>query len=324
MVTTAGIQSALASKVWSDETTLFSTMMEQAPDAQLPRTLLGTMYRREGRYREAVSSLEAALARIPDPHAPARLTVYNNLAGAVAALGDRERARHLLEQAATFGQGSVSVLNNLAVLERLDGNLTAAEQALDGALTEEPWHDQALAQRGQVRLARGAVDGAVDDLERYLERYPPTFEVLVALADATGQRGQRLRARSLLEQAAGLRPGAPEAAIPLGRLAIAESRWRDARRAFESVLSRSPEHVPALNGAAIAAARMSDTASARALLERAEAVAPADPSTVLNLARLDLEAGDRERAQARIMDALVSQPDHPQLRGALEQLGSRP
>jgi tetratricopeptide (TPR) repeat protein len=324
VVVAAGLKAASAARVWSDEMTLFTTMVAHAPDAQLPRTLLGTLHRREGRYPEAVAALEAALVRIPDESAGERLAVSNNLAGAVAALGDRERARRLLEQAAEYGQGTVSVHNNLAVLERLEGNLAAAEAALDRALAEDPWHDQALVQRGQVRLARGNAQGAMEDLERYLERYPATFELLVALADARGRLGQRQRARSLLQRAARLRPGAPEALIPLGRLAMADGRWRDASGAFEEVVRRHPEHVPALNGAAIVAARLGDGERARGLLERAERVRPSDPSTVLNLARLDLEAGARGRARERIVDALAAHPDHPQLRGALEQLGSPP
>ena len=130
--------------------------------------------------RAGVSDLESALeiaSAINSPEAP---RVMNNLAGALATLGEMQRARQLwregLGRAQELGNTSVARFMRaiIAYLDFAEGNWDQALASMDEFITETEaggGHAQESAlrvDRGRIRFARGDVDGAIEDAERGL------------------------------------------------------------------------------------------------------------------------------------------------------------
>jgi tetratricopeptide (TPR) repeat protein len=97
------------------------------------------------------------------------------------------------------------------------------------------------------------------------------------------------------------RPGLLAAETGIGYARLRSGRLLDAAAAFEAVLRRRPDYVPALVGAAGAARRQGDTDAALNLYRRAAAVDPRDPSVRKRLAEVKVQVTERHVASARTL-----------------------
>ncbi len=295
LILVAVVTSRTRATLWGDEEVLFKKMVAQQPDAALPHTLLGTLFRRQHRWVEGERQLRLALDLAGGPEGRESLSILNGLAGCVAAQGRYAEARRLLAAARQFGSGVDSVEANTGLVELALGNRREAVRHLRAALKANPVHREALLFLGKLLVGNSPKE-AETMLQRYLRRYGEDADALVALADAVGRQGRPDEAAGYLNRAAVLRAGDPGIELPLGALLLARGRPEEAGRAFQRVLEREPENLRALNGAAIAAARGHQLESARRFLERALSVAPDDPDTLLNLALVERAAGRNQRA----------------------------
>jgi Flp pilus assembly protein TadD len=109
-----------------EQVSLAQGLLEQADDASHPdwRVLSarGTVFAKQGKYRDAIPYYERALAL-----APGQPSVLNNLALAQAMEGDAEKAETLLKQAVATGNQEARIHQNLALVLSLQGKYDEAK-----------------------------------------------------------------------------------------------------------------------------------------------------------------------------------------------------
>lgn len=177
-------------------------------------------------------------------------------------------------------------------------------------------HLPALYRVGETLALRGEVEGAMGVFDTFIDAYNQGRARTAADLLAVGQAVARLGARDpalfqdavrAMEEAIRLDPAFHPARVEMGRLFLAKYDSREARNLFGEVLRADPDHPEALLGMAEAA--LFDRAGDAG--EQAEAALETNPRLVpahVLLARLALEAEDRERALEALDDALQVNP----------------
>ncbi len=142
--------------------------------------------------------LAAAYAEIPPPdyhrelaNAAADQAAVFAQAGSVAQMEAAEefakRWRRTL--GSRDAQGSAQLAYELGLGWRLAGDAERAEGALDDAITADPTLVAALYDRGEVKLQRGDLDGALADFTEVVKHAPETWPAHFRLADIAARRG---------------------------------------------------------------------------------------------------------------------------------------
>ena len=165
-----------------------------------------------------VGDLESALELADGINSPEVARVMNNLASALSALGETQRAGQLWREGLTRAQelGNTSVARfirgNVAYLDFAEGHWDQAAASADEFIAEaesgrgHPLESGLRVFRGKIRFARGDVAGAVDDAERGLaagRRAGDPQALLPALsfmAWALIQVGRRREAGTLVDE----------------------------------------------------------------------------------------------------------------------------
>lgn len=230
----AAAASAAGSQVWSTETRLFRTMVDQAPQAPLPNFLLGTVACRNGDWQACERWLDAALRLAPPDRGGLNVAIRSNLAGAEMAQGRTARARALLLEAVSNSPPVSGLHFNLAIVRWMSGDAAGALHELDRALELNPWHPQALVKRARVRLGMGRLDGAQDDLYRFDRRFEPTAESETVRGLLAGRRGDDDAALDALKRAGRL--GSGEALSMIGGWHLSRGQWRGAEEALAAAV----------------------------------------------------------------------------------------
>ena len=200
---------------------------------------LGYLYSAEGQHAAAAEAWERALALGDDPEIALRLGRAQRL------LGDARRARQTLMaiEPERLSRASRAVrLDELAALDRAEGQLTDSIAALEEANALEP-----SAQRHH------------------------------ALGLAFGDLKRRPEAVDHLERAHALAPDDLGYAVALGYAYKDAGRLADAARVFEGVVARDPDRLPLYQELGYIYAALSDTSRAVEWFKKAIDNAPRDP-----------------------------------------------
>jgi choline-sulfatase len=231
------------------------------PSNGLALKYLGDLRYRAGRYADAVSQYGAAID-VGFEHPDAFL----NLGAAALRLGRTREARDALEHGLKMDPGVADAWNQLGTIHAADGRIPEARRAFERALElrsgdAEPRYNLAL-----VARAEGRHDEAMRLLDEAISRRPDYAEALVARGDG------------LLAQ------GRPDAALT----------------SYRGALAARADDLPALFGAARAAAALEQGAQARELYQRFLRLAPTSltahrAAARRELARLSATAGVQNR-----------------------------
>ncbi len=173
----------------------------------------------------------------------------------------------------------------LGDVERLRGNLEAAESAYGKAVEYRRNHSYDLAQRAILRIVRGDVAAArtdVQDLQR-------------------------------------LAPGSADVPYLSGLLLMEEGRYADASAEFAKALNIDRNKLPALYFAGLSAARQGQWEQADSQLSRFHRAQPAFDTGTKLLAWVKARNGNIDGARALMQQVLARNPNDP---GALDVMGS--
>ncbi|MFP4323315.1 MAG: tetratricopeptide repeat protein [Anaerolineales bacterium] len=225
-----------------------------------------------GTLQEAQTDIDQARSLQPD------VAAYQRLAGQIArARADWATAAEALRQAASLGAGDA--LADWAWAEYQLGNLDAAIQAANRALSENRDDARAWLARGRAYMAQNELGSALNDFGQGLDRAPAEVDLLVARCEVHNRLGNPADAaqdcdaalsidpanaaalvqRGILRHNADDRPGAaqdfaeavtlnPEAHQAhyyLGLYALQERRYQDAITALSQAVDRAPQLGPA-------------------------------------------------------------------------------
>ncbi len=249
----------------------------------LGATLIGLERRDEG-----IRCIEAALALTPEM-APAHV----HLGHAGLADGRWADAERHFEQA-------------LAIVERADG---------DGEYQASPWLIHFL--RGCARTRQARYGDAIASFEAGLALHPGHAEALWLLALTAAHAGDSMRALAALDRLAAA--GRDDFALHAQRahaLAVL-GRHADATDAAVAALASQPESVPVLGLGAESAVRAGRLDTAADLYARLARVAPDPVPSLLALAHLCEERGDRAGMMAAYTRAVEVAPESPDVLFAL-------
>jgi tetratricopeptide (TPR) repeat protein len=170
--------------------------------------------------------------------------------------------------------------------------------------------------QGQVDLAAGSVDPAIDAFRRAIVRNRTNKPYVLALARSLSLKGDHDGARAVL---LALRESSPEDVdinVQLARLAVARQDVTEARRFYDAALYAPwmPDRADERRHVRLEFVRFllghGQRSRAQAELLASIGGLPDDPSHHLELANLFVEAGDDEHALTEFQRALVVDPEN--------------
>ena len=243
--------------------TLSRLVARGAADAEA-LDMLGRAHMEAGRPREAAE----ALARAAEL-APGNAAILSRLAAARLAAGDTARMATAAQEALRASPDARGTRQMLAIAALSRGDVAAAEAELDRLTPEARGGEAAQVLEGTIRLIRLDLPGARTAFE-------------------TALRGN---------------PDSVPARLGLARLSAMDGRIEEAERLLGEVLRRDPDNAEALGRLSTAALSGGPRAApSQAVLEAAQAAAPADPTLALVTANVLIRRGEPGRAAA-LLDA---------------------
>lgn len=154
-----------------------------------------------------------------------------------------------------------------------------ARQDIDKALLIDPALGEALCDRAVFKAVKGDMNGAAADAEAAIKADPRLARAHFERGVIWMRQGNGSAAESFLDEAIRLDPRAPNAFVARGQLRLAGKKYEPARDDFSIAIKLAPKLALAYAGRAEAHKRLRNTASAKADLEMAKSLQPADPKT---------------------------------------------
>ena len=294
--------------------TALDTVLQRAPKNVQARQLLVQTHLRNGRPGKALEVLQPLLQEgKPDSNTFA-------LAGEVYAQnGDTAAAARYFEQAAALDPANTRKRAAVGLLHVQKGDSEQGLAELESAAAGDTGvrADVAVVVVNLRQRKFDAALAAVDAIEKKQPDKPLSHNlrgaVLLAKGDAAG-------ARRSFERALALDPAYFPAAASLARLDLADKKPEDAKKRFEDVLAKEPKNAQALLAiAALRAQSGGSTDEVAALIAKAVAAAPANPTPRLALISHLLRSKEPKKAVAAAQEALAALPDNPDILDAAGQ-----
>src|SRR5215470_18276307 len=291
--------------------------------------LLGDAALELGDYEAAAEHYQQMLDLRPD------ISSYSRSAHLLFVIGDVRRAAWLMDRAIKAGAGYAEntawCRGQLALMHLNTGNLLAAEQVVEQAMSLTPGNYHMLFAQGRVRAARKDYAGAIDSYRR-ASAIAPQHEVVVALGqlytvtdDLKGAERQWALVETIdrLNKANGVTGDAQIARF----LADRERRLPEAMAIAEREFKRRP-NVFAADTLAWAYYKNARYQDARRLAAKALAHRTPDASFLYHAGMIHAKLGDRATAQRHLAEALSLNPafdpiDAPIAAATLAELGAQ-
>ena len=185
-----------------------------------------------------------------------------------------------------------------------------AVQAFRTVLHDQPELGTVHFLLGQAYLLTGENNLAKESFERAVSLYPGQVDARRSLAALDSQRGRHQQARARLDDLLKQRPNDVAALDMLMMLDLVTKNWVEAEHTLNRLRAvlKDSAVVFMAEGRLHEAQRQYDKASAA--YERAMALAPNDPDSLLSLVKLDIVQGHADRAKIRLDAVLATRPDH--------------
>lgn len=249
---------------YRSEIGLWTDTVAKAPANSRARNNLGEALQRHGRYAEARTHFEAALALKPD-----LVEAHANLAGALGHLGQHETALRHARRALELNPANDTAAFNLGISLLNLGQLPAAEEALTRATQLRPAFAEAHASLALLLLRQGRPAEAMPRAETALELKPGLGDGRLALGGAHLQLGRLAEALGPFEAFVRDQPNHVDGRYLCGTTLLMLGRPAEAIPQLEAASRLSPDHAPAQSNLGIALARANRPAEARPRLEAA-------------------------------------------------------
>ncbi len=274
----------------------------QTPEAEL---YLAVAQTKDGSNRvQGISQLEEAIAR----HRPAQAQFYVELADALSAEGQQERALRYYREAVQR-EPNTQNLRKLAASLRALSLFPEAVETVQKGLAETPadyasWHELGL-----ILIAQRRDSDAVSAFEKALALNPDLPETQNNLGAVWLRRGDLRLAESAFRAAVQVDPGFADAHANLGNLLANADRFEDAEEHFRKAIRLRPAADIARYNYAAALVRASRLEEAKQQLLLAVTTNPDRAEVQVLLGDLLRAEGQTAQALERYRLSLESQPD---------------
>ncbi len=285
---------------------MLTKALQGAPNFALARQLLTSTYLRSGQPEKALTTLQPAL-KGDDQDART-----NALAGEVFLQnGDMKKAEEYFAKSAQQEPKNSRSRTALALTHLADGKDSESVAASDTGTTA----DLALI---SVHLRRGEFDQALTAIAALEKKQPDKplasnlrGRTLLAKKDVAG-------ARKAFEHSLELDPTYFPSVAAMAALDIGDKNMDAARKRFDAVLAKNPQHPQALLALAELRARAGGTKEEVAeLINKAITANPTEKTPRLLLVDLYLRSKDNKLALSTAQNAVAAIPDSPDLIDAL-------
>ena len=169
----------------------------------------------------------------------------------------------------------------------------------------------------------GYPDFALPYLDAVVKRSAANEAALIAIAQIHLDSGRLEDARAAARKLAAVPPRSVVAADHLGLRFAEQGLYPQARDLFERAISIQRDYAPSLNNLGVLYLKMGQPNDAIAAFRYGIQEAPDDDMLYLNLGRLYMQSGERDKARGVIMDWLDKKPGNEKAQRALRELDSR-
>jgi cellulose synthase operon protein C len=218
-------------------------------------------------------------------------------------------ARAALRTSVAIDPDDVSSQIDLARLDEVSGDLSAAQSRLQDALKAHPDSLQVRLALADLLVRTKAYDNARSVLEAAGPHGGP--QVKFALAEVALENGDLKRANAVLDQALAEQPGRAELVENAGLLLMRANQFDSALARFAHATQLSPRNPAYWLNTARAQLALNQPLAARSSLNKADQLQPYWLPVVGTLAAIDLRQGNGQAALARIQALLAQQPNDP-------------
>jgi protein O-GlcNAc transferase len=290
----------------ADAERLYRQLMAAAPqDATAPH-LLGVVRAQQGRNREALELMSAALKLRPD--APEVLSNYGNV---LRAQGRFAEALASYDKALAVKPDYAATLSKRALVLRDLGRLETALDSADRALALQPDHVEALNTRGIILADMGRAEEALASYDRALALAPGFPDSLNNRALTLKRLKRHEEALVSVEQALHAQEGFAEAWNNRGIILFDLKRMGEALASHERALTLRPDYAESYNNRAAVLWSLKQFAESLADCDRAIALRPDFADALVNRGNALAELNRPQEALASYERALSIAPDHP-------------
>jgi len=247
---------------------------------------------------------QGLLDEFPAPVDPDAATLQSLRALAELALGQKDTAHAILQDALKHAPDSVDVHLALARLALADNDAGNAMRMLEQALQIDPAHRDTLLLKGDLLRTAGKATEAAASYRKVLEVYPLNVNAWVALANIAIAGNKLADARKAIDTALKTSPDHLQARYTLALIDFRENKNAQARDHLAAVLKAAPTYVPALLlGGAIEYA-LGNVQTAESHLNKAIKIAPGNLYGLRLLAATQLRLGRTGEAAQTLAPAL--------------------
>ena len=217
---------------------------------------------------------------------------FEELAAAFAERGLGLPARRMFDEALALGGRSPRLLNNLAGALIADGEVDRAEALLREALAAEPTMTDAKVNLAALLVQRGVTAEAETQLLEALAAQPRDAQALSVLGSIRFSQGRVEEAGELFQRAVAERPDDPRLRENLGAALATQGQFEAALGEYEAARDLGSSGAPLQTNLAILYMQTGQLDRALDAFVRAVEADPDSPGTHVNLARYRLQAMD--------------------------------
>lgn len=268
------------------------------------RTEFGLSLVGAGKTDLGIEQLEQTLAKDPK-QARAGLS----LATVLLRKGQPKRALDVIEKLVANDPGNLTALNLAGVVRVAAGNPAGGRKAYEQVLAKDPGHQAAVLNLSRLDLVEGKADNARQRLTQFLKSDPANVDAMIELATVEERSGRMNDAVRWLEKARAEPKGALRAGIQLTDLHLRGKNSDQANAAARELLTKFPDNLAALDTMTRTQLAQGDARGARQTLGEMTRYANYDHDAQLQVARLQMAAGNPAGAGYSVEKALSSRPD---------------
>jgi len=260
--------------LWTQKA-LAAAQQAQQLNQQLPEvhSTLGAVYSATGRYTEAVSELNRALALSPNSD-----DAYRRLGNAYLSSGRGPEAIQALQKAVTLNPYFWVNQDSLGTAYFQLGDYPKALQAFTQMTALEPELGAGYEQVGNVYLQQGKYQECIPYLQKALQ-IEPYFSTYSNLGTAFFFLKQYSNSADMFEKAVALSPNSTEATVNLADAYRAGGQQDKARTAYQQAISlgykelqTNPQNANAMSEIALAYAKTGNAQEALSFIKRVRAI----------------------------------------------------
>jgi protein O-mannosyl-transferase len=240
LVTVFSVATYQRNKVWQDELTLWSDVVQKSPQKGRGYNNLGLAYADRNRWSEAIQAYKTALVLRPK-----FAEAHNNLGYASHELGHREEAVREFQTASALKPDYAEPHNNLGNIYQELGRRDEAVREFQTALTLNPDFADAHNNLGNVYQELGRGDEAVREFQTAMALKPDYAEAHYNLGNVYQELGRHDEAVREYQTSLTLKPDYAEAHYNLGNVYQELGRRDEAVREFQTALTLKPDYAEA-------------------------------------------------------------------------------